>query len=116
MENDSQQIPYHYMPYTYLCSITAFEMHKIYDSGVMQHFPSTCTHIACKARAHSSEQGVRNDVREPQSQLLHFVLPSDGLCQLWYELPYSLSLAGFQDLAEPQLLLNVKNMKTLFRS
>ena len=91
-------------------------MHKVYDSGVMEHFPSTWTDAACKASARSSEQGVRNDVREPQSQLLHYALPSDGVCQLWDELTYTLSLAGLQDLAEPQLLLNAKNMKTLFRS
>jgi len=91
-------------------------IHRVYDSGVMQHFPSTWSDAVYKAKARGSEQGIRADVREPQSQLLHYALPPDGLCQVWDELTHTLLLAGFHDLAEPQLLLNAKNMKTLFRS
>lgn len=91
-------------------------MHKVYDSGVMQHFPSSWADASCKARAQGREQGIRTDTREPRSQMLHYVLPPHGLNILWNRFSNALSGAGFQDLAEPQLLLSAKNMKTLFRS
>jgi len=31
---------------------------NVYDSGLMQHFPSSWADPACKAKAHRSEQGL----------------------------------------------------------
>jgi len=89
---------------------------NVYDSGLMQHFPSSWADAARKAKASGSEQGLRSDTREPRTQMLHYILLSSGLHLVWSQLQDSLPSIGFHDLARPTLLLNAKNMKTLFCS
>ena len=48
--------------------------------------------------------------------MLHYILPSSGLHLVWNQVQDRLSSIGFHDLARQTLLLNAKNMKTLFRS
>ena len=46
----------------------------------------------------------------------HYFLPSRGLDQLWNTIGEELRAPGLQDLAQPVLLLDAKNIKTLFRA
>jgi len=89
---------------------------NVYDSLLMQHFPSSWADAACKDKGRGSEQGIQADTREPCKQMLHYILLPSGLHLVWNQLQDRLSSIGFHDLDLQTLLLNAKNMKTLFRS
>ena len=92
------------------------EISKVYDSGILQHLPSSFQDARAKGRATGKERGVQVDKGEAKIQMLHYMLLGDCLPVVWEGVLRRLRAPGFRDLRKPILLLNAKNLKTMFRS
>ena len=88
----------------------------LYHAGFMQHIPGSFEDGKRRSLAASKEKGVRDHSSQSRIQLLYYYLPHEGLQRMWSLVEDHLNQPGFLDLANPILLLNGKNLKTMFRS
>ncbi|KAF8468782.1 hypothetical protein BDZ91DRAFT_72865 [Kalaharituber pfeilii] len=65
--------------------------------------------------AKARETGVSLTQPVARQQALHYYIPPGGLSGVWDYVVQNLRAPEFFDLADPVLLINAKNMKTMFR-
>ena len=69
-----------------------------------------------KAFARHTEQGTKHQQSDSKIQVFHYHLPNEGLVTIWNRIVQTLNQPGLADLGGPILLLDAKNLKTIFRS
>ena len=100
--------------YSRFINILLATIHHVYSSDICQHLPTTWADVSYKAKAKAAEQGVKPEKSETRVQMLHHFLPPYGLGEVWNKVVTQLEEPGFQDLRKLVLLLDAKNIKTLF--
>ncbi|KAF8446883.1 hypothetical protein BDZ91DRAFT_853647 [Kalaharituber pfeilii] len=86
-----------------------------YNSEYLQHLPRSAAHAKLAAFAKARETGVSLTQPVARQQALHYYIPPGGLSGVWDYVVQNLRAPEFFDLADPVLLINAKNMKTMFR-
>ena len=86
------------------------------NDSILQHLPSSFLDAKARSMARANETGVKKTASEPRIQLFHFHIHSDALYSLWNDIMQALQQPGYQDLQNPILLLDAKNLKTMFRN
>ena len=91
----------------------------LYLAGLLQYILGSFEDARNRALAAGTEKRVRNIIGSginSRIQQLHYYLPHEGLQVMWNLVKNRLNLHGFMDLGNLVILLNGKNLKTMFRS
>ena len=95
----------------FLYSITSS---GIYNSGFLQHLPTSAQHAQYSSFAKSRETGSILKEEPSRQQALHYFIPPKGLDKVWNLMKVKLIEMQYFDISNPILLLSSKNLKTQY--
>ncbi|KAL9571866.1 hypothetical protein ACKAV7_003855 [Fusarium commune] len=88
---------------------------QVYDTDRLQHLPASYRHALATCRAPQKENRLLETSNyRAQLQMSYFLSPQ-GLQQLWIHILAAVCQPGLQDFRDPELLIQAKGTKLLFK-
>ncbi|KAI8648061.1 hypothetical protein NCS56_01537600 [Fusarium sp. Ph1] len=88
---------------------------QVYDVDRLQHLPASYRHALATCRAPQVEGRLLETLNYQAQLRMPYFLPREGLQQLWDHVLAALRRPGLQDFRDPELFVEAKGTKLLFK-
>ncbi|KAJ4181253.1 hypothetical protein NW759_017199 [Fusarium solani] len=88
---------------------------QVYDVDRLQHLPASYRHALATCRAPQVEGRLLETLNYQAQLRMSYFLPREGLQQLWDHVLTALRRPGLQDFRDPELFMEAKGTKLLFK-